>query len=89
MKSLTFSKSGVLRRVFIDSRKVTFILPELNNIPLSFDLDKINLLAIKDKIGSDAVKLLEDLQKLKSEEDIMRDVVTDFNKEGWLIHVSY
>lgn len=86
MKELSFTRGAALRRVFIDGRKISFLTAELNNVPLTINLDKLD--EEKDKIkkmGFDKGEL-EQLSSLKTEKDLVQDVIKDFEKSGWRLH---
>lgn len=83
MKELVFFRGNGLRRVFIDGRKISFLTAELGFTPLTIDLDKLD--EEKDKIDKMKLdkKVLKELSNLKTEEDLIRDVVKDFERSGW------
>ncbi len=83
MIKLSFIRGSALRRVFIDGRKISFLTGELNNVPMTIDLDKLD--EQKDKIKKMKLdkKELEVLSKLKTEEDIAADIDYDFKQSGW------
>lgn len=83
MKRLDFTRGAALRTVFIDGRKISFLTAELNNVPLVIDLDKLDEEKKKMKKLKMDKKTLEVLASLKTEEEIILDVVTDFEKSGW------
>lgn len=83
MIELVFFRGNGLRRVFIDGRKISFLTAELGFTPLTIDLDKLDQEKDKiDKMKLDA-KTLEELSNLKTEKNLIRDVVKDFEKSGW------
>ncbi len=85
MIQLSFTRGSALRRVFIDGRVISFLVAELNNVPLKIDLDKLDLKEMKDKIKKMKLdkKLLRELSKLTTEEDLVNDVTKDFEISGW------
>ncbi len=85
MIQLSFTRGSALRRVFIDGRVISFLVAELNNVPLKIDLDKLDLKEMKDKIKKMKLdkKLLRELSKLTTEEDLVKDVTKDFEISGW------
>ena len=83
MKQLSFTRGSALRRVFIKERVITFLVAELNNVPLKIDLDKLDEQKEKvDKMGLDR-QTLEELSKLQTEKEIALDITHDFEKTGW------
>lgn len=83
MVELAFTRGSALRRVFIYGRTISFLTAELGYTPLKINLDKLD--EEKDKIkkmGLDK-KTLKQLSKLKTEEDLVKDVTKDFEKSGW------
>ncbi len=85
MIKISFVRGSALRRVFIDGRKISFLIAELNHVPLTIDLDKLD--KEKDKIKKMKLdkKDLRELSKLKTEEDMAADINYDFRKSGWRI----
>ncbi len=85
MKQLNFTRGSALRRVFIKGRVITFLVGELNNVPLKIDLDKIDQHRDKfDKMGLDE-DFLKELSNLQTEKEIALDVTYDLEKAGWRI----
>lgn len=86
MKQLNFVRGGGYRKVIVKGREISFILPELNNVPLVINLDEL------DKHKSDLSKMkidkktLSELLKLKTEEDLVRDITKDLKKSGWRLY---
>ncbi len=83
MKQLSFTRGAALRRVFINKRVISFLVAELNNVPLKIDLDKLE--EEKDKIKKMKIdkETLKELAKLQTEKEIALDVINDFEKSGW------
>ncbi len=83
MKQLSFTRGAGLRRVFITGRVITFLVGELNNVPLKIDLDKLDQHKDKfDKLGLDK-EFLKELSNLKTEKEIALDITYDLEKAGW------
>lgn len=83
MIKLSFVRGSALRRVFINGRKVSLLTGELGNTPLTIDLDKLDEQKEKIKETKMDKKELEKLAKLKTEEEIAKDVTKDFRRSGW------
>lgn len=83
MIKLSFVRGSALRRVFIDGRKVSLLTGELGNTPLTIDLNKLDEQKDKIKEMNMDKKELEKLSKLKTEEEIAKDITKDFRKSGW------
>ncbi len=83
MKVLNFSRGSALRRVFINGRSISFLTAELNNVPLTIDLDKLEKEQDKIKKMKLDMKTLKELAKLKTEQDLYNDVKKDFEISGW------
>ncbi len=83
MRILNFMHGSATRRVIINERTVSFIIAELNFVPLTFNLDKLD--EHQDKINKLKIdrKILDELSILETEEDMEKDVVNDFQKLGW------
>jgi len=86
MIKLTFVIGGALRKVYINSRKMTFISAELNFEPIIIDLDKLD--EIEDKIkklnlGQEDIDQIKELSLLNNEESMARDITKDFQRSGW------
>ncbi len=83
MRQISFTRGSALRRVFINGRVITFLVAELNNVPLKIDLDRLDEEKDKiDKLGIDK-ETLEELRRLETEHEIALDVIHDFEKSGW------
>jgi len=85
---LTFVRGGALRRVFIDGRKISLLSAELNFAPLEIDLDKIESNEYQKKfknarLGVGDIKIIKELAKLNSIEEIIKDITKDFQRSGW------
>ena len=74
---------GNMKRVFINGRKVSLMAAELGNAPLEIDLDKLE--ENKDNLEKMKVdkQMLKELSQLETEEDMVRDIVKDFQSTGW------
>ncbi len=85
---LSFIMGSGIRRVFIDGRKITIVSAELGFQPLEFNLDELSSektkkAMSKQKLSAEEKKTLRQLAKLGSEEDIAKDIIKDFQKQGW------
>ena len=85
MKELVFIQGGGIRRVFIEGRTISFLTAELGFTPLKIDLDKLEEEETKKKVDKMQLdkKVLKELAKLKTEEDMIKDVTKDFQQSGW------
>lgn len=86
MKELVFLRGSAIRKVFIDGRRIAFLIAELNNVPLTVDLGKLDESeeTIK-KMGLDK-GLFEELAELRTETDLIIDITEDLEKAGWRLH---
>lgn len=78
---LIFTNGNSIRRVFIKGRKVVFITPEYSFQPITFDLDQLdkhNLKKVKD-----SSKLIREVKNLRTEAEIAKDTIKDFQRSGW------
>ncbi len=85
---LSFVMGSGIRRVFIDERKVTIVSAELGFHPLEFNLDELDKPKTKkamrkQKLSAEEVRTLRALSKLGSEEAMAKDIIKDFQKQGW------
>jgi hypothetical protein len=83
MIKLTFITGGALRKVTIDGKNLTMITQETGFAPIVFDLNRIEENKMFNKLNKDEKKLLKDIQKLDSEEEIAKDITKDFQRSGW------
>jgi len=86
MIQIVFMRGGEIRKVFIDKRKVTFIIAELKFEPLVVDLNKMK--EIEDKreqynLSVEDLKFLYELRELNDEEAMFKDLAKDFKQKGW------
>lgn len=88
MINLKFLSGNSVRLVTIKEKSITLITPEFNFVPFTINLSKITSnkskelnkipkLTAKDKI------VIVKMAKNSSEEDISKDIISDFKKEGW------
>ncbi len=82
MIRLTFAIGGNLRKVYIDKRKISMLTAETGWVPILMDLDKIDK-KVEKKLGKDAVELLKEISKLKTEKAMAKDIIRDFQESGW------
>lgn len=82
---MKFLRGGAYVEVTIDNRTITFVTPLLNFVPLKIDLDKLS--QEKSKISSMQLdnKMLRQLSKLKTEEDMKKDLIKDLKQTGWRV----
>lgn len=82
---LVFAMGGNLRRVFINGRKISFMVAENSWTPIEFDLDKLEDPKTKGAMKRLKVdkEIMRELALLKTEGDLRRDVIKDFQSNGW------
>lgn len=83
MKQINFVMGAALRRVIIKGREIAFLLPELNNVPLVINLDKLDECKKEIKKMKMDKKTLKELSELLTEDDLERDIVKDLQRIGW------
>ncbi len=83
MIQISFTRGSALRRVFINKRVISFLVAELNFVPLKIDLDKINQEHKKIERMKMDRKILREISKLQTEKEIALDIIYDFEKSGW------
>ena len=83
MKQINFTRGSALRRFFINGRVLTYLGAEFNNVPFKIDLDKLD--ENKEKLNKMKVdeEFLKELSDLKTEEDMVADIIYDMEKSGW------
>ena len=84
---MDFMVGGAMRKITVDKRKVSFLTPELNFVPLIIDLDKLDEQKERiEKMNMDK-EHIEKLAALKTEKQIANDIIKDFKQSGWrLVH---
>jgi len=82
MIKLTFVVGGNIRRVNIDNRKISMMTSETGFTPIIIDLDKLDNKLLK-KMSKEQKKLMKEISKLDTEEAMAKDVIKDFQSEGW------
>ncbi|KKN65821.1 hypothetical protein LCGC14_0477570 [marine sediment metagenome] len=84
---IDFMVGGAMRKVSVNKRKVSFLTPELNFVPLIIDLDKLDEQKERiEKMNMDEEQI-EKLAALKTEKQIANDIIKDFKQSGWrLVH---
>ena len=85
MIQLAFIRGSGLRKVIIKGREIAFILPELNNVPLVLNLDKLE--EHKEDIKQMKIdkETLDELMQLVTEEDLANDIMKDLKRTGWRV----
>lgn len=86
MIKLTFITGSAIRRIIIKDRIVTLIAAETSNQPVTINLDEID--SQKDKfqqmkLSEEDIITIKELSKLGSEDDMAKDIITDFQQTGW------
>ena len=81
--TLDFMVGGAMRKVVVKGRKVSFLTPELNFVPLIIDLDKMD----EQKERIEKMKMdkeyIKKLSLLTTEKKIANDIINDFKQSGW------
>lgn len=83
MIKLFFVRGSTVRQVYIDSRKISFLSPEVGYKPIVMDLDKINEKDFRDKLSTEELELMQEVANLKTEEEMALDLKKDFQRTGW------
>lgn len=83
MIKLSFVRGSSLRKAFINGRKISLMSQETGFAPISMDLDKINEKEIKKKMGSEGLKFIKEIALLRTEQDMAKDIIRDFQQTGW------
>ncbi len=83
MKRIRFTRGSAYVEVIISGREITFTTPLLNYVPIKIHLDKLE--EHKNKLGKMKMdtKILKELSLLKTEEDMLRDLIKDMEESGW------
>ena len=83
MKRIRFTRGSAYVEVLISNREITFTTPLLNHVPIKIDLDKLEEHKDKLKRMKMDTKILKELSLLKTEEDMLRDLIKDMGESGW------
>lgn len=83
MIQLVFMIGSSMRRVIINKRRVSMIAQETGWVPMIFDLDNLSSGIGFKKLNEEEKRLLEEIGKLKTEKDMAKDIIKDFNSTGW------
>ncbi len=90
MIRLVFITGSAIRRVHIKDRIITLLAAEIDNKPLTINLDQIDSqqekleeLIKKGTLKDKDIVLIKELSKLGSEKEIARDIINDFQSTGW------
>jgi len=83
MKRIRFTRGSSYVDVIIEGRKINFTTPLLNHVPIKIDLDKLE--EHKDRLSKMKMdtKILKKLSLLKTEEDMLKDLIKDMGESGW------
>ena len=88
MIHLGFVQGSRVRRVIIDGKVVSIMSSETGFVPLKFNLEKLEEQKekfTKLKFTEEDIKVLHELRKLGSEEEMAIDIKNDFKKTGWKV----
>jgi len=81
--TMNFMVGGAMRKVVVKGRKISFLTPELNFVPLIIDLDKLDEQKERiEKMKMDK-KYIKKLASLTTEKKIANDIAKDFKQSGW------
>lgn len=83
MIKLSFAVGGSLRRAVVNGRKISFASQETGFVPMIMDLDKLDEKVINEDMGSEDLKLIKEIKKLKTEKAMAKDIIKDFQRTGW------
>lgn len=83
MIHLHFVAGSAYRKVYIHHRKISMITPETGFQPMQFDLDNLPKKLNGKELGKENLKLLKEISKLETEEEMKKDVIKDFQSTGW------
>lgn len=83
MIKVSFVRGSSLRRVFIDGRKISLMAQETGFTPMSMDLDAIDEKKVRKEMGNDGLKLIKEIALLKTEKEMEKDIIKDFQQTGW------
>ena len=85
MRRLTFAIGGNIRKVVIDNRVLTFLSAETGFTPIRIDLDQLGekQKQIEKNMGEDGMKFMKEVALLKTEDDMEKDIIKDFQSTGW------
>ncbi len=85
MIKLSFVIGGSLRKVLIKDRIISMASQETGFVPIKIDLDRLEKEKerITKKMGDDGLKLLREISNFKTENEMAKDIIVDFQKSGW------
>jgi len=83
MIRLSFVTGGSLRKVVVNRREITMISQEVGFTPVIMDLDKLKEKKIMKQMGEEGLKFMREISKLNTEEEMVKDIIIDFQKTGW------
>ena len=83
MKRIRFTRGSAYVEVIISGREITFTTPLLNHVPIKIDLDKLDEHKSKlSKMKMDTT-ILKQLAHLRTEKDMLNDLIKDMEESGW------
>lgn len=86
MIQLGFTQGSRVRRIVINGKEVSIMSSETGFVPLKFNLDKLEENKSKFsklKMTEEDIKVLYELRKLGSEQEMAMDIKKDFKETGW------
>lgn len=83
MIELQFAKKGMIRKVFINDRKITMITPEMSYQPLELDINKAARFQDKRMTEMLAEVGITDFTKYPDDKSIAEDIINDFKESSW------
>lgn len=81
--TMDFMVGGAIRKVVVKGRKVSFLTPELNFVPLVIDLDKLDEQKERIKKMKMDEEYIKKLASLTTEKEMADDIIKDFKQSGW------
>ena len=83
MIRMKFMIGSAIREVVVNGRTFSLISPELNFVPITINLDRIEEHEDTIKKMKFDKELIRQMQELETEEEIAEDIYKDFKKMGW------
>ncbi len=81
--TMDFMVGGAMRKIVVKGKKVSFLTPELNFVPLIIDLDKLDEQKERIKKMKMDEKYIKKLASLTTEKEMANDIIKDFKQSGW------
>ena len=81
--TMDFMVGGSMRKIVVKGKKLSFLTPELNFVPLIIDLDKLDEQKERIKKMKMDEKYIKKLASLTTEKEMANDIIKDFKQSGW------